>query len=207
MVALELYGDKQATCTQRVLILLEELNLKYTLHEVKLAQGEHKSKAFLELQPFGKVPAVKYGSKTIFESRAILRYIAKNNAETIDLCPDVQTDVWLEAEGQNFNKAAGDIAFEELWKGSAPDKEVIDKAKTHLESILDIYDTILGQRDFIAGDIFTIADISHIPYAHCLLKCGYKSLFKSRPNVYSWLKRIIRRPAVRAVLDEQVPSP
>jgi glutathione S-transferase len=51
-----IYGSKMATCTQRVLILLEELNLPYKLHEIDLASGEQHSKQFLKLNPFGKVP-------------------------------------------------------------------------------------------------------------------------------------------------------
>ena len=75
MVQVDVYGDARATCTQRVLILLEELDLKYDLKSVDLSKGDHKTPEFMELQPFGKVPAIKYDDRVVFESRSILRKI------------------------------------------------------------------------------------------------------------------------------------
>ena len=42
----------------------------------------------------------------------------------------------------------------------------------------------------------------HIPYTNLLLKCGYKSLYKDRPNVYRWLKRIIKRDSVQYIINQ-----
>ena len=59
MVQLEVYGDPHSMCTQKILILLEELNLKYDLKKVDLLKNEQKDDEFLKINPFGKVPAVK----------------------------------------------------------------------------------------------------------------------------------------------------
>jgi len=203
MVQLSVYGNPKATCTQRVLILLEELELKYNFKEVDLRKGEQKSEEYRRLQPFGKVPAVEYGEKTLFESRSILRYIARNNRDPMDLLGDVYVDMWLEVESQNFNPPASKIVYEKMFKDkdSEPDQAVMKAEAKRLAEILDVYESRLETQEYIAGDNYSIADISHIPYAYCLLKCGYKDLFKSRPNVYNWLKRIMRRPAVKSVLD------
>jgi len=203
MVQLNVYGYSKATCTQRVLILLEELELKYNFKEIDLMKGEQKSEDYLKLQPFGKVPAVEYGDKKLFESRSILRYIAKNNRSPVDLLGDVYVDMWLEVESQNFNPPASKIVYEKMFKNKdhEPDQELMKVEAKRLAEVLDVYENRLETQDYIAGDNYSIADISHIPYAYCLLKCGYKELFKSRPNVYNWLKRIMRRPAVKAVLD------
>jgi glutathione S-transferase len=204
MVQLTVIGHPKATCTQRVLILLEELELKYTLEEVDLSKQEHKEVEFLSMQPFGKVPVVKYGDKVLFESRSILRYISKNNRETADLFGDVHTDIWLEVESQNFNPSISKIVSEKMfkkWKGEEADEIVVAENLKALESVLDVYEKRLEGQEFIGGETFTIADISHIPYAYAFLKCGYKDTLKARPNVYSWLKRIMRREAVKSVLD------
>ena len=203
MVELTVYGDAKATCTQRILILLEELELKYTLEKVDLAKGEQKSEEFLKMNPFGKVPVVKYGDKVLFESRAIMRYIARNNAETVDLYPDVQADVWMEVESQTFNPSISKIVYEKMfkkWKGEKADDEIVEKCLEELEGVLDIYEEQLQGKEYIGGDSFTIADIAHIPYAYYFLKAGYKSVLKQRPTVYSWLKKIVQRPVVKKVL-------
>lgn len=207
MVKLIVHGHPKATCTQRVLILLEELELKYELDVVDLSKGENKEEAYLELQPFGKLPCVEYGDKILFESRAILRYIARNNRfEDVDLLGDVYADVWMEVEGQNFNGPVSKIVYEKMfkkWKDpeGKPDEAVVSVALAELEKVLDVYEKQLEGKEYIAGDTFTIADITHIPYAYCFLKCGYKSVLKQRSNVYRWLKRIMLRPAVKRVLD------
>jgi glutathione S-transferase len=207
MVNVEVYGDVKATCTQRVLILLEELNLKYSMKKVDLMKGEQKDPEYLKLNPFGKVPAIEYGDRTLFESRSILRYIAKNNLEIEDLLGDTDTDLWLEVESQHFNPPASKIVYEKVFKKwfdetQKPDEDVLLESVKQLEKVLDIYEERLGNYNYISGDNYTIADISHIPYINQLLRCGYKDLFKSRTNVYKWVKRIIKRENVQYVLSE-----
>jgi glutathione S-transferase len=203
MVQLTVYGHAKATCTQRVLILLEELELKYDFNEIDLSNGEHKEEEYLKLQPFGKIPVVKYGDRVLFESRSILRYIAKNNKEPVNLLGDVNCDIWLEAESQNFNPHASAIISEKVFK-KTNDEAVIKTNLEALERVLDVYEKRLTTQEYIGGDSYSIVDISHIPYAYMLLKSGFKEPFKSRPNVYSWLKRIMRREAVRNVLEGRV---
>lgn len=207
MVNVEVYGDVKATCTQRVLILLEELNLKYSMKKVDLMKGEQKDPEYLKLNPFGKVPAIEYGDRTLFESRSILRYIAKNNLEIEDLLGDTDTDLWLEVESQHFNPPASKIVYEKVFKKwfdetQKPDEDVLLESVKQLEKVLDIYEERLGNHNYISGDNYTIADISHIPYINQLLRCGYKELFKSRTNLYKWVKRIIKRENVQYVLSE-----
>jgi len=205
MVRVNVYGDVKATCTQRVLILLEEINLKYEVKSVDLGKGEQRGEEFMKLQPFGKVPAVEYDERILFESRSILRYIAKNNNDIEDLLGDIDTDIWLEVESQNYNPHVSKIVNEKLfkkWKGEKPDPEVVQSELKMLEGVLDVYEKRLSKSTFIGGDQFSIADISHIPYTNYMLRCGYKELYKSRPNVYRWVKQIIKRPSVKSLIGD-----
>lgn len=214
MVNVVVYGDDKALCTQRVLIMLEELNLKYELKKVDLSKGEQRESEFLKLNPFGKVPAIEYGDRTLFESRSILRYIAKNNLDIEDLLGSTDTDLWLEVESQQFNPPASKIVYEKVFKKwsdetqdkpdkqGKPDQDILADSVKSLERVLDVYETQLENNTYISGDTYSIADISHIPYINQLLKCGYKNIFKSRPNVYKWIKKIIKRETVQSVLSE-----
>jgi glutathione S-transferase len=206
MVVVDLYGDSRSTCTQRVLILLEELQLKYNLNKIDILKNEHKTSEFVTLQPFGKIPAMKYDDRVVFESRSMLRYISRNNVDIKDLYGGTDVDIWLEAESQNFYPPANAIVYEKLfkkWSGNKPDLDIVNKNLEELDKVLNVYDQRLSLVPFIAGEEFTIADISHIPYINYLLKCGYKQIFKKYTNVYRWIKKIIKRESVQYVLSEE----
>ena len=206
MVVVDLYGDSRSTCTQRVLILLEELQLKYNLNNIDILKNEHKTSDFVTLQPFGKIPAMKYDDRVVFESRSMLRYISRNNVDIKDLYGGTDVDIWLEAESQNFYPPASKIVYEKLfkkWSGNKPDLDIVNKNLEELDKVLNVYDQRLSLVPFIAGEEFTIADISHIPYINYLLKCGYKQVFKKYTNVYRWIKKIIKRESVQYVLSEE----
>lgn len=200
-----IYGDKNTPCTQRVLILAEELNLNYEFNDIKLNTNEQKDKHFLEKSPFGKVPVIEYGDRILYESRTILRYISKANKDIEDFYGNIIVDMWLEIESQNFNPYASKLIYEKTHeRQNDKDEENIKLLKCieNLEKTLDVYNQTLSAQDYICGDKMTIADISHIPYAYLLLKHGYKDIFKKRPNVYNWLKRIMKREAVKRIYDK-----
>ena len=209
MVKLTLYGNKIATCTQRVLILLEELNLKYELREIDLMKGQQKDTRYLQLQPFGKVPVVIYGDHKLFESRSILRYIAKNNTEDVDLTlnDNPYVDMWLEVESQNFNPPISKFIYEKVfkkWKDPEAiiDETVLNAALEELSSVFDVYEERLSESKYIGGDSFSIADISHIPYLHMFVTSGpeYKTFLKKYLRVYKWYKRMLMKDSVKEVL-------
>lgn len=207
MVQLTVYGNKMATCTQRILILLEELELKYEIKNVDLVQQEQKSDEFLALNPFGKVPVVIYDDQTMFESRSILRYIAKNNTEFLDLTlnDSFEVDMWLEVESQSFNPLVSTIVNEKLfkkWKEEETDESLVEKTLEQLDNILSIYEKRLSEHKYIGGDSFSIADISHFPYLNYFLKCDktYKVWLKRYPRVYKWFKRMSLRESIKNVL-------
>ena len=98
MVRVNVYGDVKATCTQRVLILLEELNLKYEVKSVDLGKGEQRGEEFMKLQPFGKVPAVEYDELTKFpELKAIIVDLL-----THDFDPFVASIDWVAPKPTTF---------------------------------------------------------------------------------------------------------
>lgn len=210
MVKLTLYGNKIATCTQRVLILLEELNLKYELREIDLMKGQQKDTRYLQLQPFGKVPAIVYGDHKLFESRSILRYIAKNNTEDVDLTLNDShyVDMWLEVESQNFNPPISKFIYEKIFKKWKDPEAIIDEtvlnvALEDLGKVFDIYEERLSDSKYIGGDSFSIADISHIPYLYMFVTSGseYKTFLKKYPRVYKWYKRMLMKDSVKEVLS------
>jgi glutathione S-transferase len=58
MAILKLYGASQATCTRRVATVLHELKVPFELVEVDIMNGEHKTAAYMQKQPFGQIPYI-----------------------------------------------------------------------------------------------------------------------------------------------------
>jgi glutathione S-transferase len=204
MVQLTLYGDARSTCTQRILILLEELQLKYDLVKIDLSKGEQKTPEFLKMQPFGKIPVLKYDDETIFESRSIMRYLALHNDDEQLVSGTPQIDMWLEADANNFNPVISKIVYEMVFKkyhGESPDMEIVKVLLYQLKDLLQIYDNQLSDKKYLS-DTFSIADISYFPYLHYFYKISdeYKQFIKRYNHVYRWYKRILNRKSVQDIL-------
>lgn len=207
MTKVKVYGSKTATCTQRILILLEELELDYELINIDLTKGEQKTPAFMTMQPFGKIPAIKIGRTVLFESRAILRYLAKNATDKHDLTlnDNVNVEVWLEAESQNFNPPISKIVYEKIFKKMSNKKEdasVVAQSLEDLKKVLEVYEKRLEKNHFMAGRSFSIVDISHIPYTKYFINSGYEDLLKNDyPHFYKWFLRVCERNSVKKILS------
>ena len=120
-MVLKLYGSAPSTCTRRVATVLKEKNVPYEIVHVDWAAGDLDTPAFRAVQPFGQAPyIVDDDGFTLYESRAICRYIAaKYRAQGTPLVPpadDVQANALFEQavsiEAFNFDPYAYGIAKE-----------------------------------------------------------------------------------------------
>lgn len=181
-----IYGSKLSPSTQRVLILLEELQLNYKLHEINLENGELQSKEFIKLNPFSQVPVLKYQEtidsteKILYQSRSILRYISNKHDSTVDYYPDSKCDMWVDIESQ------------ELY----PVYRLEDKSK--LSKVLKIYNDNLLENKFTSGESFTISDITCIPELLYIYKQD-KEFLKNYTKLYNWFKKIKNRDSVKQI--------
>ncbi|PKS05505.1 hypothetical protein jhhlp_008883 [Lomentospora prolificans] len=78
-MAIKLYGSRQSSCTQRVLVVLSELGLDYEISDINLQLGEHKCPEYIQdSHLFGLIPALEDDRVRLFESRAICKYLLAN---------------------------------------------------------------------------------------------------------------------------------
>ncbi|EKM53959.1 uncharacterized protein PHACADRAFT_257476 [Phanerochaete carnosa HHB-10118-sp] len=213
-MVLKLYGNPMSTCTKRVAMVLKEKNVPFEFVVIDFAKSEHKSPAYLEKQPFGQVPYIDDDGFILFESRAIARYIAiKYHDQGATLLPaygDLQGlgrfEQGASIEAGTFDVYAGAIAFEKLFKpmrGLQTDDTKLEYFTTTLDAKLDGYEAVLSKQKYIGGDIFTLADLFHLPYGALLPKAGYNYLQDTakRPHLARWWKEISSRPTWEAVKD------
>ncbi|KAG2692858.1 hypothetical protein I3843_08G070100 [Carya illinoinensis] len=213
----KVHGPPMSTAVSRVLACLLEKNVDFQLISVNMAKGEHKKPEFLKIQPFGQVPAFEDGGVSLFESRAICRYICekyadKGNKGLYGTNPLAKASIeqWLEAEGQSFSPPSSVLVFQLAFAPRMKikqDQVVIKQNEEKLSRVLDIYDKRLGETRFLAGDEFTLADLSHLPNTQYLVGVSGKGeLFTSRKNVGRWWNEISSRDSWKKVVDMQKSS-
>ncbi|KAI5073615.1 hypothetical protein GOP47_0011628 [Adiantum capillus-veneris] len=211
MAPLKIHGIAMSTCTGRVMATAFEKDAPFELQPVDLFSGAHKKPDFLALQPFGVIPVLQDENLTIFESRAIARYIANKYegqgtplyGETLQ--DKAKVDQWLEVESQNYNPPistiVGQLVFRPM-RGEPTEESVVSDNIAKLEKVLDIYEEHLAKNEYLAGDFFSLADLSHLPYTHYLINLAKKGdVITSRKHVNAWWEKISSRPSWQEVIQ------
>jgi len=212
MAMIQVYGRPISTATRMVLCCLEEKQVDYELVLVDLSAGAHKQPQYLALNPFGVIPTIQDGDLTLFESRAIIKYLAeKYKGEGIDLLGNslseqALVDQWCQVEGQSFNSPAMTILHQTLLvprRGGCTDEAAVEMNVEKLKKVLDIYEERLSKSKYLAGDFFSLADLQHLPCADYLVTvCGKGDLISSRKHVKVWWEDISSRPAWKKVTEK-----
>lgn len=210
-MALKLYGIPMSTCTTRAMICLHEKEVEFELVPVDLYAGEHKQPSYLSKNPFGQVPLLEDDDLTLFESRAITRYVSEKYEKTgIDLLrrdsikEAALVNQWVEIESQHYNPVILPIIYEIFVSpitGQSPDKTVIDANVEKLGKVLDIYEDRLRNNKYLAGDFYSLADLHHLSYTYYMMKTEWASLINTRPHVKAWWEDISSRPAFIKVAE------
>ncbi|CAA0812452.1 Glutathione S-transferase F9 [Striga hermonthica] len=210
--AVKVHGPPLSTAVSRVLACLVEKDVPFQVLPVNMAKGEHKKPEYLKIQPYFLLCGWSYLDSSVFlcclcdktESRAILRYICDKYATQgnkglygTNPLEKASIDQWLEAEGQSFNLPSSvlvfQLAFAPMMK-IKQDEDLIKQNEAKLVNVLDVYEKRLGESRFLAGDEFTLADLSHLPNAHYLVsKTDRRELITSRKNVERWWGEISSR--------------
>jgi glutathione S-transferase len=213
MAPLKVYGIYPSTCTMRVLATIFEKNGEYELIPVDITKGEQKQPAHLARQPFGQIPVVEDGDLQVFESRAIARYVCmKYQGQGNEIFGPgheerTRIDSWLEAESANYNPAVSAIVAEKVFAkmyGRPTNEQRVEESLAKLNKVLDVYEGILSKRPYLAGNEFSLADLSHLSYTHYMYNVGgIKEPIDSHPSVKAWWEKISSRPSWQKVLELQ----
>lgn len=177
------------------------LNAPVEFIRVDLRRGEHKTPEFLAMNPNGKVPVLHNGSRTLWESNAIMCYLA--DAAKSDLWPhdarQIEVLRWLNWDAQHFTRHAATFYFEHMVKPyiglGVPNEAALEEAGQHFRRFADVLNTHLTGRKFLVGDAVTVADFavaSTLPYAD-----GAKLPLAEFPEIRRWHAGLSELPAWR----------
>ncbi|ASW00846.1 glutathione S-transferase family protein [Paraburkholderia aromaticivorans] len=189
---IRLYTTPLSGHGHRVKLFLTLLGLPFEVVELDMKAGENRKPAYLALNPFGQVPTIQDGEVTLFDSNAILVYLAKRYGDASWLPDD---PLGAAAVQRWLSLAAGQIAYGPCAArlvtvfGAPLDHE---NAKKIAAKLFEVLDRELADKPFAAGNQVTIADVAaHTYIAHA--PEGGVSL-EPYPNIRAWLRRVEALP-------------
>jgi glutathione S-transferase len=208
---MKLYGMSVSSCTQKALTVFAEKGHAAELIEVNVLKGEEKLPAHLQLHPFGEIPVLKDDEFVLYESRAIIRYLDQRlsgpSLTPSDLKLRALMEQWISIEYSYFSGPVYDLirsgpVYETIWQSPAaanfpprPDEATLARSRAEVARVLDVLDKTLQKQDFLVGPMFSLAEVTWMPYLQYLLAAGGGEMIQSRPHVAAWWQRISTRPS------------
>ena len=187
---------------QAVMWGVGELGLAHERLDYGHVHGGTDSPEFRAMSPHGLVPVMRDGDVVVWESAAILRYLAARYGGGGAFWPEdpvarAAVDMWAEWGKVSFAMEFTVPIFWARVRTSAADRDVaaMNSAIAHFESRLDILESQLAGQDFVVSDKFTLADIL---IGHVLFRWFDIDISrKSRPGVEAYFMRLTARQAYR----------
>ncbi|RKH58032.1 glutathione S-transferase family protein [Corallococcus aberystwythensis] len=197
---MKLYGNPMSTCTRKVLTVLAEKGREAEFINIDLSKHEQKTPAHVARQPFGVVPALELDDGFImYESRAIARFLDRtlpgNSLTPTDPKAYALMEQFIGVEQSYFSGQAMKIVMERFFNTN--NEENIAKGREGVKRPLAVIDAELAKRPFLAGNDFTLAEVSWAPYMEYLFAVGEKDLVAPHKNVMAWWERVSSRPSVK----------
>jgi glutathione S-transferase len=198
-----LWGRLSSVNVQKAVWGLEELGLPYELIEAGGAFGRVREPDYLALNPNGLVPVMEEDGFVLWESNAILRYLACTHGLGT-LWPEdpraaALVDQWLDWQATRFTPSTRDAFWQTVrTPPEQRDQSVIARSIAASEECAAILDAHLMGRVYAVGDRFTAADIALGAATHRWLLLDVPRI--ERPALRAWYERIRVRPAVAVSL-------
>tara|TARA_B100001175_G_scaffold73738_1_gene61365 strand:+ start:503 stop:1129 length:627 start_codon:yes stop_codon:yes gene_type:complete len=196
---------------KKISIMLEEIGYDYKVTKIDLDKGDQFKSDFIRISPFSKIPVIidHESNKSIFESGAILIYLAEKSGKFYDKIDRLKINQWLMAQMGTIGPMIGQHhQFHHYNPGKSEFGE--ERYFKITKRIYHELDYRLERSKFLAGENYTIADIATWPWIarhnwHDIGLNNYK-------NLKRWYVDISRREAVIKGFqfmnkDELIPQP
>ncbi|MUL37606.1 glutathione S-transferase family protein [Gloeocapsopsis dulcis] len=183
---LKLYGGARSRASI-VQWYLEELAVPYEFVLLDMQAGEHRQPNFLAINPMGKVPAIVDGDFQLWESGAILLYLAEKYGKEISSLEErAQVAQWV----LFANATLGPGIFVE----ASRDRET--------PRLLTPLNEIFSRQPFLLGDRFGVADVA-VGSILCYIPIMLKLDLSDYPGVLNYMKQLSERPAFQKTIGSR----
>jgi glutathione S-transferase len=198
---MKIYGHPMSTCTRKVLTTLAETSTPHELVVIDFGKGEHKQPEHVARQPWGKVPTLDDDGFTMYESRAMCRYInqkAGGKLVPADARGLGMMEQWISIEYSYFTPPSMKYVYQYVFKREQ-EASVLETAQKELEVAMPVIDAHLAKHPYFAGAEFSIADITYMPYVEYAINTPAKDTYSKFPHFMAWWNRVSERPSWRKV--------
>lgn len=198
---LTIWGRKSSFNVQKVMWLVGEFGLEHTHIEVGGQFGGLDAPEFLALNPHGKIPVIKDGGTVVWESHAILRYLAARYGAgrfwRDEPAERSLSDRWMDWAHTTLQPDFLGGVFWGFYRTPEAQRD-LSAIKSKVEACarhFQLLDRELAGRDYMLGDALTLADI---PLGTHLFRYFNIDIARPQvPHVEAWYRRLTERPAYR----------
>jgi glutathione S-transferase len=200
---LKIWGRANSSNLKKVTWLCEEIGLPYERIDAGMGFGVVNTPEYRKLNPNGLVPTIDDEGFILWESNAIVRYLAaKHAAGTLwptDLKVRADADRWMDWCTATLGPAFIPV-FLNLVRTPPEQRnlQAVEEGSKKTREVLARLDAALAGRNFVAGDRFSMADIAFGPVVYLVNNVPF-----DRPklaNYDAWYARISARPAFRKIV-------
>lgn len=188
-------------------ILLEELvdagkisREEFRVVPVNLSKGEQFTEDFLTVSPNGRIPALRDGNQTVFESGACLIYIAEKWGDFFPQESRYEVLQWLFWQVGGLGPMAGQVShfvnYAHLIDEKADHTYSLERYKREFRRLLSVMNVQLGKTRYLACDQYSIADMACYGWVIPYRRFGVEDL-SELPHLKRWFDELKGRPAVR----------
>jgi len=199
---LTIWGRPSSFNTQKVLWLADEMGLAYRHIPAGGSFGGLDTPEFLAMNPHGRVPVIDDDGTVVWESHAILRYLAARHGNgrfwRDDPAERSRIDAWMDWSHTRLQPDFLNGVFWGFYRTPERlrDAGAVAKSVARCTADFRLLDQVLGGRPYLGGEAISLADI---PAGTALYRYFELDIERpSVPNVEAWYRRLRERPAYRA---------
>jgi glutathione S-transferase len=208
-MAIELFWGSGSPFAWRVMLTLEIKKLPYESKLLEFSKDEHKTPAYLKLNPRGKVPTLKDGNFVLYESIAIMAYLDRKYPDPplFGKTPEEAGLIWrVISECESYLVGEGNKVVRPMFIGKGLDRvDEIQQAAQAIRQELQSIDARLAPSSWLVGEQVSAADITVFPLVQLLLRAASKEvaqpfnlgllpLSETYPSIARWVQRIEALP-------------
>ena len=188
---LTLYEHPFALYCQKVLIALNELGLDY---EVREEQRDFDRADLAKLWPPASIPVLRHGDQLVGETSIIIEYVAGAR-----LVPSLDARLWDRICDQYVSDAVQAIVADTIEERF--DEREVGRARGRLDMAYGMLEARLAEHEFLAGDVFTIADCAAAPGLFYALAIHPWDEAR-HPRLTGYYRRLAQRPSFANVIAD-----
>ncbi|HUQ03757.1 MAG TPA: glutathione S-transferase family protein [Kofleriaceae bacterium] len=203
---MKLYDFPFSPNCRKVRAVAYEVGAPFEAVRVDLLRGDQRAPAHLARNPNGRVPVLEDGDLVLWESVAIMRYLAAGTA----LVPTerraaAEMDRWLAWQLAHLAPAMSKVAFErvvkQLLKLGPADAAAVEAGAADFAAMTAVLEGALAGKEYVGGRL-SLADFALAAHYSLAPACGLS--VATFPAVESWLARVLARDSMkRALADAQ----